>query len=99
MRIMEDRTSINGTNCIKFRPKIASDSNCIIIQNSTGCSATVCTKNIFLSQSFFLLFCLQVGAWNGYDVTHYLNLMYAWPYTCMTTGIIQHELLHILGKY
>ncbi|CAF3218594.1 unnamed protein product [Rotaria socialis] len=80
MRLMENLTRVNDTDCIKFRPRTESDSKYIIIQNSTGCSATV-------------------GAGNGYQVTHYLNLMHAESLTCMISGVIQHELLHILGFF
>ncbi|CAF3333453.1 unnamed protein product [Rotaria socialis] len=42
---------------------------------------------------------ITVGAGNGYQVTHYLNLMHAESLTCMISGVIQHELLHILGFF
>jgi len=40
-----------------------------------------------------------VGYLEPYQLTRAVTLMYAPPYTCMITGIIQHELLHVLGFY
>ena len=45
--------------------------------------------------SFSLLF--QVGYLRDYVLDRTVTLMYAPPYTCMVPGIIQHELLHVLG--
>ena len=43
-------------------------------------------------------FAFKLGYNNGYSGSRYLNLMYAAPYTCMISGTIQHELLHVLGR-
>jgi len=40
-----------------------------------------------------------VGYLPGYDLVRAVTLMHAPPYTCMVTGIIQHELLHVLGFF
>jgi len=40
-----------------------------------------------------------VGYLEPYVLDRIVTLMYAPPYTCMVTGIIQHELLHVLGFY
>ncbi|CAF1533517.1 unnamed protein product [Adineta ricciae] len=41
----------------------------------------------------------HVGYLQNFTLNRTLTLMYAPPYTCMITGIIQHELLHILGFF
>ncbi|UJR07013.1 hypothetical protein I4U23_011301 [Adineta vaga] len=41
----------------------------------------------------------HVGYLQNYTLNRTLTLMYAPPYTCMIRGIIQHELLHILGFF
>ncbi|CAF1167167.1 unnamed protein product [Adineta steineri] len=41
----------------------------------------------------------HVGYLEDYTLNRTLTLMHAPPYTCMITGIIQHELLHILGFF
>lgn len=41
---MENMTRVNSVDCITFRPKVSSDTHYIIVQNGSGCSATVCSS-------------------------------------------------------
>lgn len=61
MRQLEALTRVNDADCIKFRPRTKSDTKYIIIQNHTGCSATVYNidyinrLNLFIKLVFFIL--------------------------------------------
>lgn len=79
MREMENLTSVNDTQCIRFREKTASDTIFITIMNGSGCSA-------------------PIGSWGTYDGVRPVSLMDSPRGTCMVSGIIQHELNHVLGK-
>ena len=46
MREMEQLTAVNGTRCISFREKNASDAYFITIINGSGCYAPVSTCEI-----------------------------------------------------
>jgi hypothetical protein len=46
MRAMENLTQVNGTQCISFRPKNATDLYYITIFNGTGCYAPVSRKDM-----------------------------------------------------
>ncbi|CAF1462216.1 unnamed protein product [Adineta steineri] len=80
MRAMENLTMVNNTQCIKFRPKNASDPYFITIFNGSGCSS-------------------PVGSWGSYSGVRPVSLFDGWYSTCMVSGIVQHELTHVLGMY
>ena len=81
--------------CVSFRPRTASDRYFVTITYGSGCSGTV--RNPFAaakrSNSFHSL-SLQVGYFAGSD----MRLTLQNP-GCFSSGIIQHELLHILGQF
>lgn len=79
MREMENLTSVNGAQCIKFREKNASDTVFITILNGSGCSA-------------------PIGSWGNYTGVRPVSLFHSSRGTCMVSGIIQHELNHVLGR-
>ncbi|CAF1133490.1 unnamed protein product [Adineta steineri] len=80
MRAMENLTMVNNTQCIKFRPKNASDLYFITILNGSGCSA-------------------PVGSWGTRNVVRPVSLLHGLHDTCMVSGIVQHELSHVLGMH
>ena len=41
----------------------------------------------------------QIGAWDNVPYTHPVSLLDSPTATCMVSGIIQHELTHVLGFY
>ncbi|CAF1377382.1 unnamed protein product [Didymodactylos carnosus] len=45
MRLMEELISVNGTQCIYFRPSLPTDLYSLYIQNGSGCSAIVGYNN------------------------------------------------------
>jgi len=55
MRAMENLTSVNNTQCIRFRPKNASDPYYITIFNGSGCYAPVSRKNTFIKITIYLI--------------------------------------------
>ncbi|CAF1581101.1 unnamed protein product [Adineta ricciae] len=80
MRAIESLTSVNSVQCVRFRPRNASDPYFITIFNGSGCSA-------------------PVGSWGAYNGTRPVSLLSGYYSTCMVSGIVQHELTHVLGLY
>jgi hypothetical protein len=57
------------------------------------------TDNIFINIQNGSGCSAHVGYLKDYVLNRTVTLMYAPPYTCMIPGIIQHELLHVLGFF
>ena len=98
MRRMENLTRVNDRPCIRFRPKTDQDDIFITIQNGSGCSAYVGYFYFILQIRFKSSRPFQVGYLQGITLNRTVSLYHSSRGTCMRTGIIQHELLHVLGS-
>ena len=76
--------------CVEFRPAVSSDTEVVRIQYGQGCSAAVSDRAEF---DAVLFASIQVGYFPNFAKKLTLQSV-----SCFHQGIIQHELLHVLGK-
>lgn len=76
--------------CVEFRAAVPSDTEVLKIQYGQGCSASVSDRSELCS---VIISCIQVGYFPNFNKK--LTLQNT---GCFFSGIIQHELLHVLGR-
>ena len=82
--------------CVQFRPRQRGDRTFFGIGYGSGCSATVRNQPIYVFSKLYFInddIILQVGYWA--DTPSWMTLNNP---GCFYSGVIQHELMHILGK-
>lgn len=94
MRRLENSVAMNGSTCVRFRPREMADQYYIVISNGDGCWSYV---SIFSYEMFegFMALTYKVGMNAGISMTRTVSLESP---RCLRDGTIMHELLHTLGE-